>query len=188
MTIPKVGKPPVTLAEFRAHLNLDANTTASDEELWDAVLAATAQVEFACGPVRPRSEVDVVDSWGGCLLLPTFPVVSLTSVVPAGLYGGGPALDVSTLRLDPRTGEVSGSGSGCFGCFTVTYVVGYHPIPRALMQAVLILAKLEWATQRGPSAVNRFRGMGDTDAAGMSSGLDKYRADRIMDPYRLGRI
>jgi hypothetical protein len=181
-------KPPVTLAEFKAHLNLDvANSTpTSDEEMWDAVLGATEQVEYECGPVRPRSQADRVCAdwmgWGGTMLLPEFPVVSLTSVATTG----GTAVDVSTLELNVRTGEVI--GKSLIGRLDVVYVAGRHPIPRALMTANLILAKLQWATQRGPSAVNRFRGQGDTDAAGMSSGLDKYRADRLMDPYRIKRI
>jgi hypothetical protein len=178
-----MAQPAVTLAEFRAHLNVtEADGHADDEEMWSAVLAAADQIDYLCGPTRPKSQTSRVDSWTGVLLLPVFPVISLTSITPVN----GSALDLTNVYLDTLTGEVK--GSALYGTFNVVYTVGRSPIPQALMTATLILAKLTWNSQRGPSAVNRFRGVGDTDAAGMSSGLDKYRADRLMDPYRLGRI
>lgn len=189
-------QPPITLAEFRDHLNLGATEGVdANDEMWQAVISATGYVEAKCGPIRPRTQTDRVEARPvrvspyptylyplptTVLLLPVRPVISLTSVTPVG----GTALDLSTLTLEGYKGRVL--AGMLYGCFDVEYIVGQNPIPQELMDAVKLRAKLTWDSQRGPSNTTRFTGMGDTGADGMSSGLDKFRADELMQSYLLG--
>jgi hypothetical protein len=174
---------PVTLDEFRDSLNLTENDGhTSDEELWNAVLSAVDLVENECGPIRLREQTSRVRPAGCTLFLPVFPVVSVTTVTDSLLA----TVSEDRYEVNTDTGVIDGLSPLTSRWYEVTYTVGREPIPRALMDAVLILAKLEWGTQRGPKQVNRFTGIGDIEAAGnvSSGGLDKYRADSLMAPFR----
>jgi hypothetical protein len=176
---------PVSLDEVRRQLNLEeSDGHDDDEDIWAATLSAAEEVENACGPVRPRTQVSKVCPRRGRLFLPVWPALSLTSVVD----DDADEVDVALLDLDDD-GYVRPLHVGLWLSkprYTVTYTVGRDPIPQGLIDAVKVLAALEWENQRGPSQTNRYTATGGE--GGPSGGLLRYQADKLMAPHRVRRV
>lgn len=166
---------PVALAEVRAHLNIDeADGHSDDEELWDKTLAATGLVERQVGVIRPREVTSRVRGDTRSLRLPSWPVVSVTSITDAS----GTVAD-ATQWYAVRSDTIR----PVFGCvpwspfFDVVYTAGYDPIPDELLEAVRLQTGLLWASQRGPESVARF-------ADGGSMGGDRMQLEKILDSFK----
>lgn len=133
----------VTLAQAKSHLNITVATF--DSELQSMLDSCEAALVKKVGPLA--STATTVDVEGGrCLLLPTTPVVSLTSVTPIN----GTALTVSDLHVT-TSGVITWTLGGCFTStwYTVVYQAGRATLPDDLKLAVLELVRHKWTTQRG---------------------------------------
>lgn len=163
---------PVSLEEFREHLNLDDGDTVSDAELWQCLLSAVATVEREVGALRLRQVServvsDVPHSTWSPVAVTEWPVFGDLAV-----SGGDVPNDFA---FEPvRYGR---------NAYDVTYTVGRDPIPEDLLLAVKLVAALQWETQRGPDAASRFSAIGGE--AGSSGGLAWFRAQQLMAPYRV---
>lgn len=176
---------PVTLQEFRDELNLDASDDVSDEELWSKLIAAVGMVEDRVGPMRPRTQTSRVVVSGSVVLLPVHPVISVTSITD----DLDVAVSLEELWLDASDGTLTSAVPGTWplsvpGVYTVEYVVGRDPVPDVLADAVLVVARQLWESQRGPSAANRFTAMGGEP--GVYRGFAwPHAADELIRPHRL---
>lgn len=171
---------PVSLAEVKAHLNLDDVDSVPDDELWRTALAATAMVEAVSGVLRPRQETVRVRGGGKRLNLPVWPVLTVDAVV-----------DDSGAEFDPADWWVSGRSRiepfyGAVRCrwLDVTVTVGRNPVPDDLVTAVLLQTGLLWGSQRGPASVGRWTAMQGSGVAS-PGGLDRKRLDDILSLHRL---
>lgn len=168
---------PVSLDEFRRHLNFEeSDGHADDEELWRTVLAATDMVELAAGAMRPRQVTERVTTtrpYDGITPLPTsqWPVMGdVSSVVALGPLNSF-AFELSQPYLVTYA-------------YTVTYTVGRDPVPAPLVEAVLLQAGLLWSSQRGPESSTRFSALGG-DGIASPGGIDRKRLDDILTLYRV---
>lgn len=140
----------LTVADAKAQLNIAVVTY--DAELQVYCDAVVELVEDKVGAVDNRSASDIVGAAGGgmALLLPTTPVVSLTSMV--SIYDSS-VYDVTSLYVeDPDSGVVrrkTGVPIGGRGPWTITYVAGRGSVPPALNLAARIIVAHLWETQRG---------------------------------------
>lgn len=179
-----MAQSPVTLEEFRAHLQLEPGEEPEDDgERWGKVLAATGLIEGKVGAIRPRSVTERCRESGGGIELGNGPVLSVASVVSVG---GSTSYAVDDLDLDLDAGLIfraGGYGLPC-GDYTVTYTIGRNPIPPELMEAVLVVAAQLWESQRGPGATNRFTGMGGDEQPIYRGFAWPNRAKQLIGPYR----
>lgn len=140
----------IGLAEAKAHLNMSASDTSSDEELREFLLAVTEVVEHIVGAVVPRQVVEAHDGGTDALTLRKTPVLSVTSVTESGT-----ALDASgyTASLDAGVLYRGAGWSGRWACgrgsVTVTYKAGRSAVPRSVAQAAKELVAVNWRSQQG---------------------------------------
>lgn len=194
-----------------AAVTVDAFTTHLDKSLTDAdmgllpsyIVAATSAAEGPLGirgPIVVRSFTSRVDAWGGLLVLPRRPVVSVSSVVAAGSgasyasWGGGGAVtwggapgETDELDVDPVSGIVESVGARISsGSYTVTYTAGLAATVAAvdpdIALAVCIIGKHLWETRRGTSGRPGLLG-GDEAGVPMGFALPR-RAVQLLAPYR----
>jgi uncharacterized phiE125 gp8 family phage protein len=156
----------VTLAEAKAHLNIEASRTADDEEISRFIGALTAPMERHVGAVLPVTVTD--RCWGGRRSLPLTrrPVQSVTSVtLPCGgtLPGSGYELDGEAGVLHRMSGDHLSRWER--GRITIVYTAGLAAVPAHVRQAALIILGHLWETQRG--------GMGTVRTS---------RTDEVWDP------
>lgn len=142
----------LTVPEAKTHLNITAGD--QDDEIQSFIEAAEAAIAQRCGPLEPTVVTSRVNSVGGYLTLPQYPVVSLTSITPQG----GTALVLDSIVTDMPTGVIgysyaSETSAGGFNTMahTVVYVAGRTTCPPDLLMAVKELVKAMWAGQRGGS-------------------------------------
>lgn len=137
----------VTLAEVKAHLNITVTT--QDVELQATIDAAEAAISRLVGPLVATTTTSRVRGCRSALLLPTTPLISLTSVTPID----GAALTLSDLYGSPSGVVTYSAGTGSFPSpwYTVVYSAGRATLPADLGQAVKELVRHFWATQRGGS-------------------------------------
>jgi hypothetical protein len=140
----------ISLAEAKAHLNIPAANTRSDDEILGWIQAITPVIENRIGPVIPRTVVERVDS-GYSMILKQTPVLSVTSINP--WLGYGTPYSVLNLRIDPDTGVVENYTGFIGGPFEVTYRAGRIVTPANVIAAAKIILKHLWETQRGASAL-----------------------------------
>lgn len=157
---------PVTLAVFKEHLNIPAGNTTHDPELQRTLEAATEQAEGYIGPIVGRAVTKRLDTdRHGRIDL--HPALAVTSVV--GVFGA-PTYAVGDLDLDPDDGLLRlDDGRGLFaGRYTVTWTAGraatVADVPASIADAVNIIGKHLWETQRGKSARPGLVGMRSTGA------------------------
>lgn len=167
----------LTLSEAKSHLNISSATY--DGELQAMIDAAEAVIVERVGPLGP---VEITSRVTGTrsLVLPVYPVLSLTSVADSSEI----AVDLDTLDVDLITGVVTSSGTlGCLP-YSVTYMAGRASLPANLRLAVLELVRHFWDTQRGPS---RRPGSTASDSASNTvpgaAYLLPFRVEQLLAPY-----
>lgn len=171
----------LSLALAKTHLNITVSTW--DTELQTVIDSAEAVLAKLVGPLQATSRTSRVYPGGGStLVLPTCPVISLTSVTP---YSGG-ALTLSDLNLNADAGTVTyNTGTGTFPArwYDVVYSAGRTTCPDDLLLAVKELVRHMWGTQRGPAG----RGSAaSTEAANTIPGaayLLPFRVDQLIAPH-----
>lgn len=138
----------VTLAEVKAHLNIDS--VAYDDELQTFIDAAEAVIVQRVGPLTATTVTARVNGGDGGLILPVLPALSVTSVTPVG----GAALTVGDLYLDSASALVTYVSGSRFAStsYDVVYQAGRATLPADLKMAVLELVRHLWQTQRGSGA------------------------------------
>lgn len=134
----------LTLSDAKNHLNITVATY--DAELQITINAAEASIVRKCGPLIATAVTYRARGGKTSLLLPTTPVISLTTVTPVN----GTALDITKLYAAP-SGAVEyltgGSFATCF--FDVVYSAGRTVTPDDLLQAVREHVRHLWDAQRG---------------------------------------
>lgn len=171
-----------------AKRQLDIETTADDLELQAYIDAITAPIERYIGPVTFREVTEVIEGRGCTMCLSTIPVTALVSVTP---LGGGTALNVGALDLDPATGMVrylNGSFRG--GPWRVVYTAGRTaadaPAPPTITLASAILLQHLWRTQYGSA-----RGQGGSDDYAVTEPVPGFgyavpnRVLQLLEAYKL---
>lgn len=171
----------VTVAEAKAHLNI--TSTAHDAELATIIPAAESVIAQRVGPLEPTTVTSSVAGHSGTLILPTSPVISLTTVTPVG----GTALTVADLTLDGTAGLVTYTSGAAFGArrYTVVYSAGRAAgaLPADLRFAVLELVRHLWQSQRGPG--NRPGSSAiETASAPGAAYLLPYRVEALIAPHQ----
>lgn len=172
--------PVLTLDEVTTHLNI--TTSGHDEELYGFIAAAEAAVAARVGPLEPQAVTSRIPGRRQVLLLPSAPVLSLTSVATSD----GAAVDVTTLMLDSDAGTVEYADGTRFTAsrYDVTYVAGFDYLPDDLSLGIKELVRHLWSTQRGAaarpgSAVQEPQGPGY---------LFPNRVLELLEPYRSPRV
>lgn len=171
----------LSLPEAKEHLNISGS--ANDGEIQSMIDAAEAAIVRRVGPLV--STVTTVRVEGGSygLLLPTVPVLSLTSVTPVG---GGTALTVGDLYIDASSGVVTYNSGASFSSamYDVVYNAGWTTTPADLKMAVKELLRHMWQTQRGPT-----RRPGSTPSESMANTVPgaahtlPFRVTELLAPY-----
>lgn len=168
----------VKLAEAKTHLNITKSD--ADGELQSTIDAAEATIAQHVGPLAPTT-VTATLRGSSLLLLPTAPVISLTSIT--GASGG--ALTVGDFTLDAAAGIVTYSSGAWFGSqwYTVVYQAGRTTCPADLLFAVKELVRHLWESQRNPA---RFPGSSISDGPLDTPGaayLMPYRVQELIAPH-----
>ncbi|HEX6516448.1 MAG TPA: head-tail connector protein [Nocardioidaceae bacterium] len=138
---------PVSLDEFKAHLNLSTGTKESDAELTLHLTAATAAVEKRIGPLITRDFTEQVRGRNGAVTVNKTPLVSVTALTAVG----GTSWDVTTLHGDP-SGVITIATGGRLpdGRYDVGYKAGRGDTASEDHKlAVLYVAEQLWEMQRG---------------------------------------
>ena len=145
--------PLVSLADAKAFLNITGTTY--DDELRRFLDAATDTCErYAGRALRRRTyteNLDGSDLGANPIVLQWLPVLAVTSVQENGV-----TIDPSMYVLDDINGLLLRGGQWSpmpwqrgRGNVTVTYQAGYADPPPTAIEAVLVLLKHTWETQRG---------------------------------------
>lgn len=138
----------VTVAEAKADLNM--TSAVSDAEVQSFLNRAEAALARKVGPLAATATTSRVRGGDWQLVLPVTPVISLTSVTPAG----GTALTVGDLYVSPEGLVEYALTSTWFpsATYTVVYSAGRTTLPDDLKNAALRLTAHMWETQRGGGA------------------------------------
>lgn len=176
------------LTLIEAKRQLDIETTAEDLELQVYVDALTDVIERHIGPVVIREVTETVEGRGCTMCLSSIPATSLVSVTPVG---GGSALDLNDLDLDPATGVVRHlTGSFSDVRWRVAYSAGRVaaevPVPSTIKLAAAMLLQHLWRTQYGSA-----RGQGGSDDFSVSEPIPGFgyavpnRVLQLLEAYKL---
>lgn len=176
----------LTLADAKAHLRIDG--AVDDYDVQAFIDAAEGAITKRCGALVSTTTTATVDGWGRSLILPTAPVLSLTSVTPVG----GSPIDQSVLYLDPSTGVVEFVDGSRFTDrrYTIVFAAGRNTVAPDLLQAVKELLRHLWMTQRGgsvPSAMPDLDPLVDAGVPGASYALPR-RVEQLIAPYLLADL
>lgn len=170
----------LTLADAKTHLNI--TTLAHDAELSSVIPAAEAAIAQRVGPLEPTSVTARLSGTTG-LVLPVYPLISLTSVANSA----GTALAVADFTVDPATGVLEYVSGSHFTSpyYTVTYQAGraVGALPADLTIAVKELTRHLWESQRSPA---RFPGSTISEGPVASPGaayLLPYRVQELIAPH-----
>lgn len=150
-----------TLERVKLELGIPTGTTSSDEILQNKIDEASDDIEAALGFRLVRETAvetfwhEQYDSAPEKLVLDRTPVASITSVVVDGV-----AIDASTWRLDPNTGELFALCNGYPSVWVfsqsivVTYGGGYilppasnRTLPKGIEGACVALVSSFWAAR-----------------------------------------
>lgn len=142
----------LSLSEAKTHLSAGPATTwtGDDDELRNFLAAVTEVIESKVGPCVRRTVTQRVADGGPVLVLPQFPVISVTSVT--SVWTGGPSWTGSSLVLDSEAGTVTtqlGAVPFYYGPWDVVTVVGRAIVPEKYIHASKELLRHLWETQRG---------------------------------------
>ena len=168
------------VAEVKDYLNITVGTY--DAELADMIDAAEAAIAKRVGPLSSTA-VTTQLAGGSTLVLPVYPVLSLTTVTDS--YGG--VLVVGGITVESATGVLSYTTSGnsfTAPYYTVTYQAGRATVPADLLLAVKELVKHLWESQRSPA---RFPGSTISDGPASTPGaayLLPYRVQELLAPHQ----
>jgi hypothetical protein len=139
------------LGEVKNHLNITVTTY--DDELAGFLLAATELVESKVGVCARRTFTARIDEGPTALVLPYYPVLSVTSVT--SVYAGGPSWVTADLLADGDAGLVRLAAPGLrfwYGPWDVVWEAGRAVIPERFLQAYKEQIRHLWDTQRGSAA------------------------------------
>ena len=190
----------ITLQEAKDFLNI--STADSDVELASFVTAAS-QMWVSRG--LPGNSVGTLDEWydGGApeISLRHSPVLSVTSVVETiGTIGytltqaaAGTSSTAWAYSVDLTTGLLVRRAAGIAVCFYqgvrnvhVTYTAGLSSVPEDIKQAIKLLVKHLWTTQRGGG--RRPGAGGGDDTTNMTAYSWPWRVDEIARSYYIPGI
>ena len=135
----------VTIADVKPYLNISATT--NDDMITSCIAQAEEWVIDRCGPLASTNLTKRVELTGYSLMLPVYPVISVTSVT--GVDTG----TVVTLEADDinlRTGIITPDTWPAADCvFDVVYVAGRAAVPEQLKRAVIEMTRYLWRPQMG---------------------------------------
>lgn len=169
----------VTLVEVKAHLNI--STTTQDDELAEFIARAEAAIAAKCGPLEPTAKTSRVRGGSSILALPSWPVLSLTSITPLG----EPALTVADYVVTTG-GIVEPAVGGSFPSrwYDVAYQAGRDTLPEDLRLGILELVRHLWQTQRGGSVRPGSRpSEGTANTIPGAAYLFPFRVEQLIAPY-----
>lgn len=156
---------PVTLEEFKRHLNLSSSTSESDVELNLHLDAAIRAIEKRIGPlVHTEFTERLAANSNGRLVLNNTPVVSITTLT----HTNGLTRAVDTLSIDGTAGIVSGVSGWriAAGEYDAVYVAGHGTTASADHKlAVLYVGEHLWEMQQQTGIGSR-PGLWGEDAPG----------------------
>lgn len=180
---PVMVAPLLSLGSARSHLNKTFTTIADETELRDTIFSITAPVEDVIGPVHVRATTEDYPT-GVLLVLRTWPVISLTSLVP--VHTDGESYDPDDCDLDTDLAIVRRKDRGGFlGPLRVTYQVGRRVVDPSITEAGKVILRHLWDLQRGRSAARRGLGEDPEDLVPTPSGfLIPRRAMQLLNPHR----
>lgn len=144
----------ISYEDVLEHLELTTATLTPSKqaELRGFLTSAVTEQENSVGPVAPRSMTRVVYPSSGVLLLPA-PVISITSITPAG----GSPLSLVGLDLSGLSAGIVRPGTAAYWwtatAYTVVFVAGRTPVPQDLVEAALLRVQASYETQRGPATL-----------------------------------
>lgn len=179
--------PVVGLAEAKRYLNVTSTT--DDEEIRRMLGVATDLCERYTGRALRRktvSESHASDGYAAALVLRDVPALSVLSVSV-----NGTASTDYTLRGDLGllyAGSATAPSCWAFGTVAVTYVAGYADPPQVAVEAVLVVLRHLWDTQRGSSAGLPGLGGGDDGYMPGASYALPRRAQELLAPLRVAAI
>jgi hypothetical protein len=136
------------LDEVKDHLNITRDD--NDAKLLSVMDVAEAAVSVRVGPLEPMARTARIPGAAQVLLLPSAPVVSLTSVATSE----GVTVSVSDLLLDADAGTIEYASGVRFTAsrYDVAYQTGRATLPEDLVLAVMELVRHLWSTQRGAAS------------------------------------
>ncbi len=175
----------VQLQDVLRHMNMASLSAGTElDALADMCDSAEGAIANRCGPLEATSVTSRVPG-GDVLVLPVVPVLSLTSVTPAG----GSDLTVADLIVNEASGVVEYTSGATFPAsrYTVTYAAGRMTLPGDLRLAVLEMTRHLWMSQRGttPGLGGAFPTSTDTEfpsVAGSSFALP-WRVEQLIAPH-----
>jgi hypothetical protein len=178
----------IGLASAKKHLNIPASVTTDDEEIRDWLAAVTRVVEGKVGICTPRIVTDKLDSSYSArvIVLRHTPVISIISIVPAYVFGGGRSYTAAETAVT-EDGQLTNLNGWQFlgGPWTITYLAGRTIIPPNITQAAKIILGHIWQTQRG-AGTPAYLG-GDDVTSGTESGFSvPNRALELLEPDNEG--
>lgn len=135
------------IEDVKDYLKFAGTDAERDAKLQIFLDAAEAAVAARIGPLAVGETTVRVAGGGQFLMLPTYPVVSLTSVTPTL----GTALTLEDLDLNLTTGVIAYNDGGWFGnaTYDVVYDAGREDLPADIVLAIKELVRHFWTTQRG---------------------------------------
>lgn len=182
-----------TVADLKAHLNMESLGSGEDGELADALEAAVDVAEGIIGPLyaTPITEVHR-DVSADVIVLRRCPVIELTAVSRRS-GGTKAALPLTDFEVEPEPGVLRSATDGrLVGTLEVSYSAGRATIPAAVRLAVLIIAAHLFETQRRPGFSSAPAGFGGSDGvpdASISGGIGyaiPHRATDLLRAYMVG--
>lgn len=174
--------PPVSLAEFKAHLHLPVTADSErDPVLTRKLAAATELVEARVGVMVQRNVAEQAYAEGRVLVLTEGPLVSVTAVTDVQ----GAAVAVDSLEVDQAARMLVFAGPGpVAGPYDVAYAAGHGAtqadVPAALKEATLLVAEQLYQSARGPVPQSKYTENGSTPPRGFAW---PHRAKELCKPY-----
>jgi hypothetical protein len=176
----------LSLPAAKLHLNITTDT--NDVEIQSTIDAAEAAIGRKVGPLETTTITSRVSGCAGALVLPTLPVVSVTTVTGSDAS----TITAGDLVADP-SGVVAYAARGSFTAvaYTVVYEAGWGTVaedvwtgPADLLQAIKEMTRHLWVTQRGGSTRP-----GSTPPDALSNTLPgsafalPIRVQQLVEPY-----
>lgn len=171
----------LSLADAKAHLNIPAATTSSDDKLREYLEATTEIVESYTGPIVRRTHTARVFGWRVYqIALPHTQVTAITAVTLVS--DNSSPIPLSDLAVNGPAGVISYKNRLWFpyGDLDVTYTVGRSYVKANWTLAAKIIVEHLWQTQLGnlPSVQGDAPGYVVTG----SGYLVPYRAISLLQP------
>lgn len=164
------------LADLKTQLNI-TNAT-NDSELTAMLQAAVELVGNFVGPLAPITTTRrVTTSFGGQVVLPDAPVVSVTTYATTD----SSVIDTSKAYLDGAAGIVTGLPGTTV--LDITYTAGWGTVPEPVFYATLLIAAHLWETQRGARPVRPMSGEDPNINVGYGFAIPN-RAAEMLAPYK----